>query len=241
MTPDIAAKEAIAQAFETTWPAAEYRDTGGFRIGRGLGGGDRISSARALKGWSVPGISKVAEVHRDWDQHVLFRVDDSDARLTAALADAGYRRRSDSILVMEAPTAALSDRDLPPVTAFPSWPPLAIQREIWAAGQITPVELAAMERVTLPRITILGRIENRPAGTLYMGTDGEVAMIHALEILPTMRRQGMGSWLIRAAAIQAGRAGASRLALAVVNNNHPAIALYRKLGFTDTIRYDYWE
>ena len=39
---------ALAEAFEISWPASEYADAGGFRVGRGLGAGGRVSSARAV-------------------------------------------------------------------------------------------------------------------------------------------------------------------------------------------------
>lgn len=235
MVPD----RALAQAFEATWPAAEYRDAGGFRIGRGPGGGGRVSSARALEGWNPEGLAEAAQVHRDWGQRALFRAPEADLRLTGALADAGYRRH-DPVMVMETPAAALNDRGIPPLAAIPSWPPLAIQREIWAAGQFGPGHLAVMARVSLPRMSILGRIDDRSAGTLFLAIDGPVAMVHAVVIRPGVRRQGVAGWLIRAAAMQAQRAGAERLALAVALDNDPAIALYRKLGFTESGRYAYW-
>ena len=43
---------AIAEAFEATWPAAEYADAGGFRIGRATGAGRRVNSACTVQSWS---------------------------------------------------------------------------------------------------------------------------------------------------------------------------------------------
>ena len=37
-------------AFEASWPAAEYASAGVIRIGRGAGGGDRVSAARPTAG-----------------------------------------------------------------------------------------------------------------------------------------------------------------------------------------------
>lgn len=230
---------ALSRAFEESWPAAEYREAGGFRIGRGFGGGGRISSARALPGWTAAGIDMAAAVHREWGQPVLFRAPDSDAALAGALTGAGLHPALPTA-VMEIPTTALTDREIPFLTAIPCWPPLAVQREIWEAGNITPARQAAMARVDLPRVALLGRLNDAPVASAFMARAGEVAMIHAIEVAPQARRQGMAEWLLRAAAELAADQGATRLALAVTLANQPAVALYRKLGFATAGTYRYW-
>lgn len=229
----------LAHAFEATWPAAEYRDVGGFRIGRGYGGGGRISSARALADWQEDGIEKAVEIHREWQQAPLFRVDEGDSDLAAALARHGFSATR-TTLIMEAPVASLTDLPLPPVTAFPAWPPLAVQNEIWAASGFSQGRLDAMHRVSLPRYAILGRINDRPAGSAFIVWDGEIAMLHALEVLPRFRRLGLGEWIVRQSAFMSAENDATRLALAVTAENEPAVALYRKLGFSEVARYAYW-
>lgn len=231
---------ALAQAFETTWPAAEYRDAGGFRIGRGLGGGGRISSARALgEAWDSAGIEAAAKVHRDWSQPELFRVWDEDHALGKALGAQGFARINPT-LVLDIPTTALTAQPMPPLRTFAIWPPLAILREIWAGGNIAGPRQEAMERVTLPRISLLGRMEDHAAGAAFVAADGEVAMIHAIEVEPRMRRKGMAEWMLRGAAHWAQDNGAMRLSLAVNAGNSPAVALYRKLGFQQAASYAYW-
>ncbi|AGT07665.1 GNAT family N-acetyltransferase [Paracoccus aminophilus] len=232
---------ALAQAFETTWPAAEYHDIGGFRVGRGLGGGGRISSARALgPDWHADGIEAAAQLQRDWDQPETFRVWSEETALADALTARGFRQDRPT-LVMAVEAAQLTDREIPLVTVFPIWPPLAIQREIWAEGNIAGPRQAAMERVApLPHTSLLGRIEDHASASAFVAADGDVAMIHAIEVEPKMRRKGMADWLLRGAAHWARDHDASRLALAVTAANAPAIALYEKLGFAPVARYGYW-
>ncbi len=237
----MAIDEALARAFETTWPAAEYRDQGGFRVGRGLGGGGRISSARALGAqWQAEAIPAVAAIQQDWGQIPQFRVWEDDTALGAALARHGYRALRPTELHVVA-IAGLCDRLPPPLTAFELWPPLAIQREIWAEGNISPARQAAMDRVALPRTALLGRMEDQASAAAFVAVDGDVAMIHAIEVAAKMRRRGMAEWLVRQAAIWGARQGASRLALALTASNTPAAALYDKLGFARVARYAYWE
>lgn len=230
----------LSRAFEDSWPAAEYRDAGGFRVGRGMGGGGRISSARALEGWSEADIQSAIELHRAWDQPVLFRAMQDDEPLKQALSRAGLTPTKPTA-VMQASTADLADADLPYLSAIPSWPPLAVQREIWELGNIAPARQAAMDRVTLPKMSILGRSKDWPVAAAFVAWTDDIAMIHAIEVSPNARRQGMGEWVVRGAARIARDAGASRLALAVTLGNDAAVALYRKLGFTTLGVYDYWE
>ncbi|RDW11849.1 GNAT family N-acetyltransferase, partial [Paracoccus thiocyanatus] len=82
----------IARAFETTWPAAEYAQAGGFLVGRGQGGGGRVSSARALRpDWDAADIPRAEAIQRGWGEPPLFRVADGDRALAQALAARGFR------------------------------------------------------------------------------------------------------------------------------------------------------
>lgn len=236
----IAGDAALARAFESSWPAAEFADVGGFRVGRGLGGGGRVSSARALRAdWSEDGIARAEAVHRGWDQRPMFRLPDSDTRLARALAARGYRVETPTA-IMAADCAALAKPAAPAMTVFALWPPLAIQRDLWAAGNIGPSRQAVMARIALPRTALLARIEDRAAGAAFVVADGPVAMIHAIEIVPGFRRRGLAGWLLRKAAEWALQNDAPRLGLAVSRANTGARALYDRLGFAELGGYSYW-
>ena len=230
----------IARAFESSWPAAEYAEAGGFRVGRGQGGGGRVSSARALgPDWDAKAIPVIAEIQRSWDEPPMFRVAEDDAALQGALAENGYRLDNPTS-VMAADCAALAALPRPRLTAFDIWPPLAIQTDIWAAGAIGAARQAAMRRVTLPRTALLGRVQDRAAGAAFVAVDGDVGMVHAIEVVPALRRQGVAGWLVGRAAEWAQAQGATRLALAVSRANTGARALYDRMGFAELGGYGYW-
>lgn len=230
---------ALAEAFEATWPAAEYADAGGFRVGRGLGAGGRVSSARAAGNWTHDDIGLAINQHEQWGQSPLFRAWDRDQPLIAALEEHDFRRENPTA-IMELETAALTDREIPPVTAFAIWPPLAIQREIWASGNINPARQDVMLRVAAPRTAILGRIEDRAAGAAFIAVHRNVAMVHCVEILPGLRRKGLAGWIMRCAAFWAAKHDAGRIALAVSRANTGAVALYSQLGFQEVAGYSYY-
>lgn len=230
---------ALAAAFEATWPAACYRDAGGFRVGQGLGAGGRVGSARMVGPWTEADLDAVEAIHRGWDQAALVRVADGDADLIARLAARGYRPENPTA-ILACPIALLTDRAVPPVTAFAIWPPLAIQRDIWSAGNIGPARQAVMARVAAPRTAILGRIEDRAAGAGFAAVHQGVAMIHAIEVLSAWRRKGLAGWMMRGAAFWAVDQGADRLALAVSRANVGAVEMYQALGFSEAAGYAYY-
>ena len=235
MTPD----PAIARAFEATWPAAEYADTGALRTGRGLGAGGRVSSTIALApDWSDADLDAAEQVHRGWDQPAMFRLPDSDRRLAGTLTARGYRPRTPTA-IMAAACAALQG-DVPALTVFALWPPIEIQRQLWASGHIVPARQAVMERVRGPRMSFLGQLDDRAAASAFAAIEGDVAMIHAIEVTPRFRRRGMAGWLIRAAAQWAAENGAARLGLAVSRANAGARLAYDRFGFREVGAYSYW-
>lgn len=230
---------ALTRAFDATWPAAEYADAGGFRIGRGRGAGGRVSSAYAVGEWTDDDIPAAMAVHDRWGQSHMFRALDSDMRLIAALEAQGFKRRTPTV-IMEAGTPALTGHEIPPVTAFAIWPPLAIQRELWSAGDIGDARQAVMKRVAGPATSVLGRIQDRAAGTAFVATEEEIAMIHCIEVAPAFRRKGVAEWMMRKAGFWAADHRATRIALAVTRANEGAVALYRKLGFREVAGYSYY-
>jgi ribosomal protein S18 acetylase RimI-like enzyme len=96
-----------------------------------------------------------------------------------------------------------------------------------------------MDRPDTPRSFLMSRVGDRPAGAAFVALDQDVAMIHAIEVLPERRRQGAGRLLMEAAARFAVERGADWLALAVVEDNVLANSLYSALGMEVVGRYHY--
>jgi len=134
--------------------------------------------------------------------------------------------------------AGLTDQPLPPVTAFTVWEPLAIMVEIWARGGTKAPRLAVMHRAQR-KTAILGRAKDRPAGVAFIGLNGDLAMVHSVEVSPDCRRLGVAEHMMRAAAFWAQAQGATTITALCVKANAPAQALYSKLGFRPCCGYHY--
>lgn len=229
--------EALFDTVEATWPAAACHRIGPWLLREGQGGGKRVSSISAEPGWTPNDIAVAERAAADLGQTPLFQLRPEQAELDDALAARGYEV-VDPVDLLTAPVAALM-ADLDRLDTLPSWPPLAVQAEIWGAGGIGPARLAVMARAEGPKTALLGRYRDHAVATAYVACHGPIAMLHALEVAPQARRQGIARVMMRGAANWAARHGAQDLAVLVVKTNQPAQNLYKSLGMTAVGHYFY--
>jgi GNAT superfamily N-acetyltransferase len=228
MTPDL-----LAEVMEATWPPASTRRLGPFTLRDGAGGGKRVSAASCEGPFSEADLDAVEAAMAE----PLMLIRETDTDLDAALEARGWRV-IDPVVAYAAPVGALT-AELPPLAAFPHWPPLEIARALWAEGGVGPARIAVMERVRGPKAAVLARTGDRPAGAAFVACHGTDAMLHALEVRPDQRRQGSGQALLHAAANWAASEGATRLSLVVTRQNAAARALYARLGMSVVGQYHY--
>ena len=219
-------------AMEATWPPARSWRLGPFCLRDGAGGGKRVSAA-SLEGDFAGADLDAAEAAMAVP---LFLIRPGDEALDAALAARGYRL-VDPVLAYAVPLAGIAQPER--MTTFPHWPPMAIARALWADAGISPARLAVMERAAGPKCVILGRVQDRAAGVAFVACHGDTAMLHALEVVPALRRQGSAHNILRAAAAWALDQGAATLSLVVTEANATARGLYASLGMNLVGQYHY--
>lgn len=226
----------LLSALETTWPAAETLSHQGWRLRRGLGGGSRVSAC--IQDQEGADIEAPRAQLAEWGQKMLFQVRAGEDALDQRLEAAGYVKFDATTMMCVEASALLDDR---PETArvIRGAAPVALMEEIWAEGGIGLERLAVMARAPGPKCYLLGRLADRPAAVAFVGLDGDIAMVHALETVERARRTGAGRMLMAGAARFAVEFGASWLALAVTERNIPAISLYRSLGMENVTGYHY--
>lgn len=222
----------LLAALDRTWPAASTRALDGWQLRDGAGGGKRVSAALQLEQGADIAVAEAA-----LGEGAIFRVTAAEVGLDAALARRGYACLDPTVL-MVAPTKLLHAM-LPGQKIYPVWPPLAIQTEIWAAGNVDRARLAVMERAPLPKAALLARLGDRVCGAAFVACDGDVAMLHAVEVAPDSRRKGVGRGLAGAAGVWAAGMGAHWLGLAVTEANTGARTLYSACGFVQVGQYKY--
>ncbi len=235
-------RAALETALEATWPALSVAPVGAFLLRDGAGGGRRASAATATEPASDADIDAAVADQRGRGLRPLFRLRPDlhpwDGALDSALAARGLGLLEPT-LFYAIPAATLAAAPVPAMKTFPIWPPLAIQRDIWVAAGTGPARLAVMARAEVPKTALLAREADRVAGTCFVARAGPVAMLHALEITPGLRRRGAGGRVTRAAAAWAVAQGAEWLSLAVTEANEAARRLYEGLGMQLAGRYHY--
>lgn len=228
----------LFEAIEHTWPAARRWQDGPWTLREGQGGGQRVSAATAMGSVNEDDIAMAEEQMRALGQVPLFQMrGPQDDVLDALLEARGYQKR-DTTIIYAAPIALLTDIEIPRVTAFAIWEPLAIMRELWAQSGIGPERLAVMAR-SGTKTAILARWNEKPAGVGFAALHGEICMAHCIEVLPHQRRQGVAGWIMRRAAFWAQENGARHISVLCVADNAPANALYKALGFQKAGQYHY--
>lgn len=230
-------EDRLFAALDVTWPAARVLPEGPWLLRDGRGGGQRVSAATVRGEASDADIPTAEEGMRALGQRPLFMIRRADRDLDMHLERRGYAI-VDPVTIYVAPVKDIA-ADLPEATVTPSWPPFAVQCEIWAAAGIGQERIAVMWRAAEPKSAILGRAGDNPAGIAFVAAHGDVAMVHALEVAPSARRRGLGRILMQGAASWARERGAAWIALAVTDANVAANALYQRLGMTPAAHYHY--
>lgn len=221
---------------EATWPCARCIAIPGFTLRDGAGGGKRVSAATALPGWTPDHLPQAEAQMRQMHQDPLFLIRAGDEALDTTLASRNYQI-IDPVTAYAMPAIAQAAPLW--MTTFPHWPPLALAQEIWATGHITAPRLAVMHRVQGPKTAILSRNGDRASGVAFVAMHWQTAMLHALEVNPTHRRQGSAQNILASAAQWTIAMGGTTLSLVVTTANFGARALYEKCGMTVIGHYHY--
>lgn len=227
--------QAIHDLCEATWPPARVWQADGWTLRDGAGGGKRVSAATRAD--PDADIATAEAAMRAGGQAPLFMLRAGEADLDQVLEARGYAL-VDPVNVHVCPTARLTGLPVPRVTAFAIWEPLAIMKDIWAKGGVGPARLAVMERAAV-KTAIFARWNERPAGVGFAAIHDGSCMVHAVEVLPEQRRQGVAGWIMRRAAFWAADHGAQTMAVLCTQANTGANALYASLGMDAAGAYHY--
>ncbi|MBK5934596.1 L-amino acid N-acyltransferase YncA [Rhodovulum imhoffii] len=226
----------LFHAQERTWPAPRTR-CGPFTLRSAPGAGRRANAATADGPFDIAAVKRAEAAMAAQGPLFLIR-GESDGALDQTLETRGYVCSQPS-LILAAPIGTVATTPPPLVTAFTTWEPLAITREIWAEGGIGPARQAIMARVTEPKTSVLSRHRDRAAGAAFVAVAGGTAFCHALYIAPDRRMGGAARNMLRAAAFWARAAGAKTFAVLVEKENAPARALFASLGLAAVEQYHF--
>ncbi len=228
---------ALHAALDATWPAAATHHRGPWLLREGQGGGKRVSAATAEGPVTGADIATAEAGMAELDQPALFMIREGEDALDSMLAERGYRV-VDPVELYLAPAGILAE-GAGRLTAFLIWPPFKVMTDLWAEGGIGPARVAVMERCTAPKTAVIGRTNERVGGAAFAAIHDGIAMFHALEVIPSQRRQGTAHNMMGHVARWALDHGAAWFVVAVSEANGPARALYASLGMEVVGKYHY--
>ncbi|SHG91094.1 GNAT family N-acetyltransferase [Cognatishimia maritima] len=233
--PDI---KTLYSVCEATWPPAARSSAGGFTIRDGKQGGKRVSAATLADTLAQIDLFDAEHAMAALNQPSLFQIREGEDALDALLETEGYAV-VDPVNVWAATTETLMT-ELPPRTvAIPAWEPLQIMKEIWAEGGIGTARIEVMHRVKGPKTGFLSRWNDKPAGAAFAAMHRGMTMVHAVEIKPEFRRNGLGRWAMRRAAYWTHENQGHTVSVICTQDNVAANALYQGLGMTRIGSYHY--
>ncbi|MEM9709229.1 MAG: GNAT family N-acetyltransferase [Pseudomonadota bacterium] len=220
---------AVIRTLDATWPSASIAQKGPVELRYGPGG-KRVSAARAKGPLTETDIETAEQAMAAAGQVPLFMVTPGEEDLDRQLAALGYA-------VIDPVTLYVCPLEQGPGPVTTAWPPRPEDKALWADGGIGADRIDVMERVTGPKAVLADGTPPRAVVFSALGAGG--AMIHALHVDPASRRRGLARSLCLAAARWAAAEGAPWIGLAVTDDNIPANALYRALGYAPVGRYWY--
>ncbi|MEM9852035.1 MAG: GNAT family N-acetyltransferase [Pseudomonadota bacterium] len=212
-----------------TWPPEWREDVGAFRFQGAPGAGKRVNAASALGSPSDKDVADGEAVFAQNEQTPLFVVQPDQKDFDTVLAARGYGVVDPTLLMARATRAA----------PFHSAPPDHEIDALFSHADVGAERRAVMGRVAGESAVLFEGTPAVPQGVVFVANGQNGAMFHALYVAPGARRAGVGRALVTGCLGWAHAARAPWLALAVVEANAPAIALYTSLGFHPVGRYWY--
>ncbi|MCC7428951.1 MAG: GNAT family N-acetyltransferase [Alphaproteobacteria bacterium] len=231
------------------WPALSTLLADGWALRLAAGFTKRANSVTVISPAREDGVAaldaRIAWAEAAYARHglpAIFRLSPlAPASLDAALAARGYRHFDESLVQVAALDAGAPD-------AAVAVAPRA--DAAWCADAARLGALAPAQEATLARM--LARIVPQAAFATLRAEEGRVValglavaergMSGLFEVMvdPARQGQGLGGRICRALMAWARDAAGARAAyLQVTAGNAPALALYRRLGFTTAYRYHY--
>lgn len=228
----------LYQVCDATWPAAATSEAGGFTIRDGQGGGKRVSAATLNVPLGQADIPAAETAMLLLDQRPLFQLRAGETALDAALEERGYAV-IDPVNLYAIAAKDLATERPPRTVAIPAWEPLQIMREIWADGGIGEARINVMKRAKEPKTGFISRWQDKPAGASFAGMHHGISMVHALEIKPAHRRNGIARWAMIRTAFWTLANGGHTVSVICTQSNTAANALYQSLGMEKIGSYHY--
>jgi ribosomal protein S18 acetylase RimI-like enzyme len=235
--------QSIEAAAAVAWPPTESLILGSWKLSAGDGFSRRRNSA--VPAGPLPEdldrrLSDVEEWYRVRGLPTLYRITpECDAAVDGILAERG--------LVFETPTLVMSRLlDMPGSVEGVDESPVVT--DAWVGTEIVALGidrssigpwLATIAAVPSPAAFVVSTDDGEPVGAGFGIVVDDLLGVFEIVVRPELRRRGHAGRIVAALHRFGVREGAQRVFLQVLEDDEPAIALYRSLGYEVSHRYWY--
>ncbi len=238
MTEVAPSQSDLFEAIDVTWPAFTVHKQGIWTLREGRDAGNRVSSASTDAVPANEDLIDAIKRMRALGQIPQFMVRGNQPELDSLLAKKGYQIGY-PVDVLTTKSEDIASYEQSKLEVIFTEAPISILTEIWALGGIFSPRIDVMRRSSKPSAFLLGRKNDRAAAAGFVAVHNDIAMVHAVEVLPFMRRQGVADRMMRGAAWWAVEKGAKYIACLTTTDNVEAQNLYRKMGMEVASHYHY--
>lgn len=229
----------VEEACRQAWPAAVEQVADGWLLRRSGGGIRRTNAANPLAGERHCGaalIDRVEAFYRGFGQVPVFRLTDFTREISSELDRRGYTTQASTLTLLASLAAPPGfGANGPTVTTEPTgnWFEL---RDRLAKDPLIFRDMVTS--IDLPKAFASSRAGGRTASIAYGVICHGMLVVESVATHPDHRGKGLAKQTVGALMNWARGAGADKACLQVVADNHPALAVYRALGFNTSL-YSY--
>lgn len=231
----------VEEACRQAWPAAVEQVADGWLLRRSGGGIRRTNSANPLAGerqCDAALVDRIEAFYRDFRQVPVFRLTDFTRGISAELDWRGYTTQASTLTLLallEARSALDSEGSTLTTEPTENWFDL---RDRLAKDPLIFRDMVAA--IGLPKAFASSRAGGRTVSIAYGVLCRGMLVVESVATHPDHRGKGLAKRTVGALMNWARGAGADKACLQVLSDNHPALAVYRALGFnTELYSYHY--
>jgi ribosomal protein S18 acetylase RimI-like enzyme len=207
----------------------------------------RARSVNPQFGSSLPLAAKIRHCEALYERHglpMLFRITPfaRPAELDDALAQRGYVAFDRTLVQsasLEEPPPVLGSCDVELSSPLPEAFAEAVGEMRGSPAAQRHAHLERLAQSPLDVRPVLARLDGRPVAAGLVSVEGDLAGLFDIVTVADARDLGIGTRVTAALLARAWERGARRVFLQVDEANAPALAVYRKFGFTSLYAYHY--
>jgi N-acetylglutamate synthase len=234
----------MERAHVRAWPALQTRTVDGWLCRRSGGGSQRANSVSAIEFTGTDpdaALVRAETLYRSWNAPARFHTYDltKPEDLASRLQGRGYDFGETTVTMFKVPVSATAEDRGVTLADRPDGEWMGVYLDAITESR-RAVNMLILGSIPSPRVFFTFRSEGHAISTALCVAGFGCAVIECVATRAEARRQGGAERVVRAAEDWAARQDIGLIGLQVVETNHPAVRLYRRMGFLSGATNMFW-